>query len=141
MKRIGYFMGCFVVLAVLVDFLSSNNVVYGDDFRDDPRGLMGVYFDALKNGDVETLITLLADPLLSSRRMLLEQNPAYPAYLRDYYKDSGMLVMGVRSTEDIHTQIVIAKISFEGDENPLLLQFLLKYTDEGWKIAEESGLP
>lgn len=141
MRKPIYFIRCFLFFCICTGFLFSTSIVLGDDFQDEPHRTILSYFNALKNGDVQTLKTLLTDPLLSNRRLLLEQNTAYPEHLRNYYQDAGMLITEVNLTDDSNIQIVTANISFEGDEHELIIQFLMKNTDEGWKIAEEESLP
>ena len=136
-----YFIRCFLFFGICIGFLFSTSIVRGDDLQDEPHGTILSYFNALKNGDVQTLKTLLTDPLLSNRRILLEQNTAYPAHLRNYYQDAGMSITEVNLTDDSNLQIVTATISFEGDEHELIIQFLMKNTDEGWKISEEESIP
>lgn len=132
----------YLLFAIFIVFLSFTQFVYGNDYQDDElRSLMQTYFNALKNGDVEVLKGLLTDPVLADRRMLLEQNTAYPDHLRNYYKNADMVVREVHQTEDENIRVVTAGISFEGEENPVMIQFLLKNTDEGWKISQEETIP
>jgi hypothetical protein len=141
MEKTSYALRYLVLIAALAGFLPFFAAAHGGDFRNDPQSLMVTYFDALKSGDVDMVTTLLTDPILSSKRLLLEKNTAYPEYLRDYYKGSGMTVTDIGRADEGDTREVTVQILFEGDENPLLLRFLLKFTDEGWKIAEESSAP
>jgi hypothetical protein len=136
-----YFIRCFLFFCICTGFLFSSSIAQEDDFKDEATRIILSYFDGLKNGDVQSLKTLLTDPMLSSRRLLLEQNTAYPEHLRNYYQDSDMLLTDVSLTDDSNIQIVTANIFFEGDENNLTIQFLLKNTDEGWKISEEESIP
>lgn len=45
------------------------------------------YLQAVKSGDVETIKRLLSDKDYKTYRVLLEQNTAYPDFLRHHYKD------------------------------------------------------
>ena len=45
------------------------------------------YLQAVKMGDVEKIKQLLSDKDYRAYRVLLEQNTAYPDFLRRYYKD------------------------------------------------------
>ena len=133
---------CYQLFAIFIVFLCFTQFVYASDYQDEElRNLMQTYFNALKNGDVEVLKGLLTDPVLADRRMLLEQNTAYPEHLRNYYKNAGMVVREVHLTDDENIRVVTAGISFEGEQNPVMIQFLLKNTDEGWKISQEESMP
>jgi hypothetical protein len=68
--------------------------------------------------------------------MLLEQNPAYPAYLQKYYKDATMRVIEIRAGEN-DMQTATAEILFPNDDRPLRTEFFLRRTENGWKIAHE----
>jgi hypothetical protein len=121
-----------LLLLILVNF--SPFVHAGSE--EDTLGFMASYFDALKNGDVGSLLNMLIDPLLKSKRMLLEHNTAYPAYLRNYYRGATMQVTAIE-WKGIDMQMVIAEISFLNDDHALRCQFILRHTINGWKIAQE----
>lgn len=94
------------------------------------------YFSALQSGDVETILTMLTDPLLSSRRLLLEKNTAYPAFLRKTYADATFDMDGILSpNQDVY--IVDFKIFFSDATNPSRSEIYLKRGDSGLKIFNE----
>jgi hypothetical protein len=99
---------------------------------------MAGYFEALKNGNVNELAAMLTDPLLESRILLLKENTAYPAYLKNFYQDATMRIVDIRRAED-DMQKVTAEIFFRGDDRPLRTEFTLKQTVSGWKIAQEAS--
>lgn len=45
------------------------------------------FFEAVKNGDVEKIKLFLPEEEYKIYRVLLEQNPGYPDFLRRHYKD------------------------------------------------------
>lgn len=53
------------------------------------------FFEASKNGDVETMKRLSAGPFYNRRKALLERNKGYPDYLRKFY--SGVTVKTLQS--------------------------------------------
>ncbi len=98
--------------------------------------LMTDYFQALKNGEVQTLLNMLADPLLGSRKILLTQNSAYPDYLRNYYKKAHFEITSVTSTSpDLFR--VTAEFEFGDDTNPVKSIFLLRKMEDRLKIFNE----
>lgn len=102
----------------------------------DAEELMTAYFNALKTGDVNSILDMLADPLLSSRRLLLEKNTAYPAYLRDFYQKAAFQITAVTSTKPDYYN-VSALLMFSDDPHQVTSEFLLKKTDAGLKIFNE----
>lgn len=133
MRTVLHFSRGILIFLILLGFLPT---VYAGE-EDDALNLMASYFEALKSGQVKKLAAMLTDPMLDSKRMLLEQNPAYPAYLKKYYKDATMRVIDISRTET-DRQTVTAEIFFPNDDRPLKSRFILKHTAAGWKIADES---
>ena len=124
-------------VSILVGILFSTTIALGNNFEDTPENVMQYYFNALKNGDTETIITLLTDPILNNRRLLLEKNTAYPEHLRNYYQNANMFITDKTLSDDGNVCTITTNIFFESGGNPLIIQFYLKNTSEGWKISEE----
>lgn len=103
---------------------------------EEPGAVVETYFDALKSGDVQAVMTVITDPLLGSRKLLLEQNTAYPDYLRNYYRDAVLAIDRITSPADT-VRTVDVSIAFPEDANPLTIKFVLTDTPAGWKISEE----
>ena len=57
------------------------------------------YFDALKQGDTQTIQNLLDGDLLTARKPLLN-NPSYPDHLINVYKDMTYEITALKALED-----------------------------------------
>jgi hypothetical protein len=63
---------------------------------------------ALKNGEVDEIKQYLSDDMYEKRRVLLEQNREYPAFLREYYAGAQFSVVeAIREGDDILVGIMI----------------------------------
>ncbi len=126
----------FILLAMVLMGMTPAAVSAADSEIDAAQQLMTDYFQALKNGEVQTLLNMLADPLLGSRKTLLTQNSAYPDYLRDYYKDARFEITSVTSTTaDLYR--VTAEFVFDDHGRPAKSIFLLRKTEDRLKIFNE----
>jgi hypothetical protein len=102
------------------------------------------YFEALKNGDVDSIKQYLAGKMLQRYRVLLEQNKTYPDYLRNYYNGTEFSIVEVQLVDnDILASVIIA---FPGKESVRSGYYLRKYNDTGsgtgvtngtWKIVRQ----
>lgn len=53
------------------------------------------FFQALKDGDVKAIKTYIDDPLYSKIKVLLNDNKAYPDYLRNWYAGASAEVAAI----------------------------------------------
>lgn len=136
MRRSSCFSNGLLVVLMVLGLLRAVDA----GVTEDVRGLMTSYFEALRNGNVKELAAMLTDPMLESKRLILERNPAYPAHLKKYYKDAVLRVIDISQAEP-DTQMVTAEIIFPNDNRPLKSRFTVKYKETGWKIAHESIAP
>jgi hypothetical protein len=84
--------------------------------------VMQNYYTALKNGDVNSLKSLLDGELLKKRIILLN-NPTYPKYLKNTYQGSTFNIVETRFISQGKVAI-IAKFSL-GNQQTLCRKFLL----------------
>ena len=91
------------------------------------------YFDYLKSGETEGILSCLTDPLLSERRSLLEKNTAYPEFLRDMYKSAYIVIKNVEEDKGE----IEAEIYLNDEDPPLKSRFILKHESGSWLISEE----
>ena len=94
MRRIIYL----VLVALSLQFTS---IVSADQTLDqlEAREVIARYFDALKQGDTETIQNLLDGDLLTARKPLLN-NPTYPDHLINVYKDMTYEITALKVIED-----------------------------------------
>ena len=94
------------------------------------------FFGYLKDGDTQSILSLLTEPILSEQRKLLENNSEYPEFLRKIYKNSYMVI---KNTEKINRnkRAIDVEIYHGNLEPPLEIRFILKRKKGLWKISEE----
>lgn len=132
MKTCQYIFSFIIVVGVLT-ILSFNVFSTGSV---PVEGAVTTYFNALQTGDVNQLKKMIAEPLLSKKRLLLEKNTAYPEHLRNYYQDAQLKISDIIRIDD-NTRTADVTIIFTGDANPLKLRIMLKYSGIEWKITDE----
>ena len=127
----------YLSLLVITFICSGVFIAYAADVEEENvRQFMTTYFQALKGGDVNALVDMLADPLLGSRRILLEKNTAYPDHLKDYYRDANFAITAITSPKaDMYN--VNAEFIFGKDANSARSKFLLKNMNGQLKIFNE----
>ena len=101
-------------------------------FATEPQDFVKGYFDALKNGDVQTIKSSLGGELYKRRKALLEKNKKYPKFLMDFYKGAELKVVGVPGSGIVHIQIRFPDGSLK--QHKLVLQ---KDSYGKWKIIDE----
>jgi hypothetical protein len=95
------------------------------------------YFEALKNGDVDSIKQYLAGKMLQRYRVLLEQNKTYPDYLRNYYNGTEFSIVEVQLVDnDILASVIIA---FPGKESVRSGYYLRKYNNIGSGVGVTNG--
>jgi hypothetical protein len=66
------------------------------------------YLNALKTGDVQTIIAYSGGDMYERYKVLLEQNSTYPQVLRDHYKDAEFQLGQVfQDGDDLITEVII----------------------------------
>lgn len=86
-----------VVTALLVWGAAPSASARGDsESRAAAESLVNRYIAALQDGDTDTLLALLGDPLLARQSRMLG-NPAYGGFLRDRYRGAVVHITGSQS--------------------------------------------
>lgn len=71
-------------------------------------------FRALKTGDVDSIKGYISGDMYERYKVLLEQNEAYPDFLRNFYRDAEFKVSSVvRDADEIFVDIMI---DFQGGD-------------------------
>jgi hypothetical protein len=129
-----------IIVVFLCGLLTGNLFTVQGSDKEDARIVMESYFEALKGGDAQTILSILTDPLLSTKRDLLENNTSYPSYLITYYENSTMVIKGIDYPKE-NMSIVRTEILFAGDIHSIKSKFILKYANGAWTIAQEYSEP
>jgi len=152
------------ILCLILVCVSASSV----SFAEEPYQTVLNYLNASKNGDVQTIKSLIDGPYLQKSINLLENNKNYPEFLRDYYADVAFQIVDfsilpAASLEASHpdyyrriferygkssieiealneqlVQVVRCRVTFLDGET-LPVSFLLEKDRSGiWKIVEKS---
>jgi len=100
-----------------------------------PDECVGQFFEASKNGDTVRMKQLIGGSFYQQRKVLLEENPTYPEFLRKHYDGTRLQINSLR--EDRGGWVVEISIKFPDgtvDSNKLLVQ---KDASGTWKIVQE----
>ena len=152
--------GYVILLVIFCLFLCFTNAIAGSANPD--KTVIG-YFEACRNGDVETMRMLMAGSFYDNKMVLLTKNKDYPEFLKKYYRDVRIVIVS-SSIGDIdmvardHPELYeryhrengytvdvgndeIAVVSFSQefpDGSTLNKEFLLKKDNiDNWKIYEQ----
>jgi hypothetical protein len=123
-------------LAVVFMILSMNAV---NAEASEPGEVAAAYFQALKNGDTETVKNLITGKLYDKRIDLLEKNAGYSAFLKKFYQGVNVWVVNtVKEPEEAYVDVEIEPP--DGSQNPITLK-LEKDGAGNWKISDEIESP
>ncbi len=124
------------VLISLTVFITAGSGAGASE--DELAAFVQTFFISLKAGDVEAILDHCADPLLTQKRDLLQNNRDYPEFLRQTYERATLVVNRINQVDDLEST---ADVEFHFPEGPpLLVRFYLKQHDGVWKIASEEPL-
>jgi hypothetical protein len=101
-----------------------------------PNDAVLSYFQALKNGDVETIKASITGDMYKKRKVLLEQNKNYPEFLKNVYKGAQFRIKDV-SIKD-NDAVVSVEVIFPDRKTQFIL-YLIKDDLGNWKIFKENS--
>jgi len=124
----------FYLLSVVLFIMINIGVVHADP--NDPDKVVNAYFNALKNGDIETIKSLIDPDFYQKKKELLENNSAYSDFLKNYYADHEIQSMKI----DVGDTMSSANVSFSPIKGKnRWIKLILKKNKEGkWKIKDEA---
>jgi hypothetical protein len=100
-----------------------------------PNAVVLNYFQALKQGDIETIKKYIMGEFYNKKKILLEENNKYPEFLRRHYKNVTVRIIDT-NIEDREATVVVGIRFPNGKEN--YLEMNLKQTSQNsWKIFRE----
>jgi hypothetical protein len=99
-----------------------------------PHEVVTGYFQALQQGDIETIKNLIAGKLYNKREIVLEQNESYAKFLKRYYKKSNFEIKKI--IIDKNNAQANVEVNFSNG-NAQFIVFLNKDSQGNWKIVGE----
>ena len=109
-----YRIFCLIFAALSLQFSSIASAELTLD-QLEAKEVVDRYFDALKQGDTNTIQNLLDGDLLTTQRALLN-NPNYPQHLVEMYKDATYVITTTETTGDGYL-MVAAEIRLNDEES------------------------
>ncbi len=125
----------FISITGALILFACSNLAYS--IENSPTEVVMKYFQACENGDVSTIKSLITDHFYQRRKVLIEENQEYPAFLRSHY--SGMQVEIVSTQiENANGNVAVMLEQIFPDGNILNSTLILKKNMDGnWKISDE----
>lgn len=119
----------YILMAVLVAGIAAKHAACSE-----PNDTVLRYLEALKNGDVATIMNTIDGELLEKRRVLLAENDTYSRFLKKFYQGAVFEIKGNR----ISGTIAQSSVEVYFDDRQSNFELLLNLNDEGkWKIIDE----
>ena len=119
----------YILLAV---FLVSFSSIAANALE--PNDTVLSYFQALKNGDIETIKDLITGEMYKKRKVLLEQNENYSEFLIKAYQEAEFQI--IDTTIKDNDAVITVEVNFPDRQNEFVL-FLIKDDLGNWKIFKE----
>ena len=94
------------------------------------------FFEQLKNGDKDGVLNQLTDPIWQKKREIFYKNPQYIQHLQNIYQGSSISISNIKTINPDKRRIDV-EIFLAGENIPLKTSFILKLTENAWKISEE----
>ena len=117
---------------ILVFFLLSLGWFFPSTmYAAEPQAIVKSYFEAMKNGDVQTMKFYLGGKLYQKRKILLEKNKKYPEFLVGFYEGAELEVM------EVHDGFVRIQIKFPNGSKKHHNLILRRDASGQWKIVDE----
>ena len=121
-----------IVYILLAVFLVSFSSIAANALE--PNDTVLSYFQALKNGDIETIKDLITGEMYEKRKVLLEQNENYSEFLKKVYQEAEFRINETNETDnDVLVNVEVNTLNGKTEFNLLLK----KDMDGNWKIFKE----
>jgi hypothetical protein len=104
-----------------------------------PGEVVAAYFNALKNGNTETVKTLIIGKLYQKRIKLLQNNQDYSTFLIRFYDGVNVRIVNTVE-EDDEAYVAVEMVYEDGNFKPITL-VLKKDGNDNWKISDEIERP
>jgi hypothetical protein len=130
MKRLSWCVAAVLLLACAGASTAQQSPVPTSQVRQ-ATNVIVPFFQALQNGDVQTIKQYLSPSLYAQYQVLLEQNREYPDFLRKYYQGAKLQLRKI-SAKQGHT-VVRAVINFPTGETSTM-NVILKDEKTGLKV-------
>ena len=121
---------CILLAVFIVSFSAIEAKALG------PNDTVLGYFQALKNGDVETIKDSITGEMYNRRKVLLEQNANYSEFLQKVYQGAEFKI--IETTIEANATLVTVEVTFPDRTKQFVLY--LENDDLGnWKIFKETS--
>lgn len=123
---------------------AQEGLITGEKIAEIKSQVILPFLEALKNGDTKAFKDLMSEDMYETKRVLLEQNDAYPEFLRNLYADATFQVGdAIEQSEEI---IVPVAINFpDGRQRNIKLHLQKEVNNsqetnvvENWKVTKSA---
>ena len=119
---------------IIISSLFSFTFLYGQE--PEIMDTVSSYSQALKSGDIGKIKQLITGKFYETNRVLLEENPNYPSFLRKHYDGSKSRILEITHAKDsAHAKI---EISFIDGRSEFFIIYLRRVAQNKWKIFAET---
>ena len=114
--RTHFMMYIIAAVTMLGSLSNANNLSLSDErYEIVINDVVLPFFDALKNGDVDSIKHYIAGDVYENKRVLLEKNKEYSEFLRNYYDGVEFYIDNLMESGDYIVVHVVVEFS-NGDE-------------------------
>jgi hypothetical protein len=133
MIRINY-IRVFVFFAFAVFLLGASS--HNDSaLNQSPIGnTVDSFFSALAAGDIERIKSLIADPLSSQMRSLLEENKDYGNVLKEQFQGAKARIVKIANRSDYKKELTVL-VQYPSSAQSEVSMLITKVGENAWKIA------
>jgi hypothetical protein len=129
----------FLLIVFIATIFSMVNISFSLDLKaydlSDPKEMATAYFNALKQGDLESIGSLLSGDLQREKSEHLKQtNYHYAEFLKKYYDGAQLTNITMK---ELSSEKMECNLNFTQGVNRTTLILILFRTDGFWKIAGE----
>lgn len=105
-----------------------------------PEVTVTQFYDASRNGDVDTVLETVSGSFYNRRKVLLENNDSYNKFLVNYYSGSSTNITNSVVDFKSKTAVVTVKTNYP-DQSTHSSALLLKKAEDGiWKIVDSRAI-
>ena len=100
-----------------------------------PEQVLLEYHATLKQGDVDKMMSLLADKFYARYKDMLEKDPGYSDFIKDYYEGSTITIQ--ESDIQFDDAVVQVLILFPNGNTSTNKFHLKRFNDDIWRITDQ----
>lgn len=127
---------CFAALCVLALLWTTNALAVSLEKYElrDPEQVVAAYFHCLKEGDLESLGSLIGGKLFEKKRHLIYDANNYAEFLKNYYRNAQLISIEINQFDD---DSIESNLQLSLGNNIIPFKLLLSRIDGTWVIIDD----